>query len=204
MKNDMNFHKNGKNEWDEIYKNHRLKDIPWHTEKPDRRLVKLVKERGIEPGDVLDMCCGAGTNSLYLSSKGFKVSGVDISPTAVNIVNQRCSKKGLKCNYIVGDVLKAKFKNKFDSILDRGCFHHIAEHNKPKYVIKLKSLLRSKGKVYLKCFSDKNFPFLKNSSKKDIYNYFSKYFNIVYIKDSVYTEPSGIKRYFYDVFMERK
>ena len=78
-----------KNEWDRMYKENRLEKIPWHTEQPEKNLVKLVEQGKIKPGEVLDMCSGAGTNSIYLASKGFKVTGVDISPTAVKIAKER-------------------------------------------------------------------------------------------------------------------
>ncbi len=193
------------NGWDDVYRNYRLEDIPWHMRQPDRNLVRPVREKRINPGPALDMCSGAGTNSIYLASRGFRVTGVDISPTAVRIAEARCGKRGLKCEYLVGNVLETEFGGKFDFVFDRGCFHHISRKDKPRYVKRLKALLGNKGKFYLQCFSDKNPPFGKNLSREDIRGYFSGYFDIVFIKDSVHTEPdSGEKRLFYSVFMEKK
>jgi hypothetical protein len=31
--------------WDDVYRNYRLEDIPWHTRQPDRNLVRLVREK---------------------------------------------------------------------------------------------------------------------------------------------------------------
>ena len=192
-------------EWDEIYRNYALNEIPWHTDRPDRNLVELIKKKRIRKGSVLDMCSGDGTNSIYLASKGFKVYGVDISPTAVKIAKARCAEKKQHCNYFAGNVLTKRLNKKFDFIFDRGCFHHISKKDKPRYVKRLYALLKKGGKVYVQCFSDKNPPFWKNLSKKDIYKYFSGYFNIIYIKEAVHAEPgTGWKRYFYCVFMEKK
>ncbi len=193
------------NDWEAVYRNYPLNEIPWHASKPDKFLINLVNKGGIKPGSVLDMCSGDGTNSIYLSSKGFKVSGIDISPTAVRIAKKRCLARALECSYVIGDILKKQFGEKFDLILDRGCFHHISEDNKPRYVSRIIKLLKKNGKVYLQCFSDKNPLFAKNLSKEDIYNFFSEHFNIVFIKDSVHTEPdSGQPRYLYSVFMEKR
>lgn len=193
------------NDWDEIYKQYPLDEIPWHSNQPDRHLVNLIKEKKIKKGLVLDMCSGDGTNSIYLASKGFKVMGVDISTTAVKIAKGRCSRRKVSCDYIVGDVLCLPLRKKFDFIFDRGCFHHISSLNKPEYVRKVHDLLKKKGKFYLLCFSDKNPPLPKNLSKHAIRQHFSRYFHIHFIKDSVHKEPdSDNKRYLYAVFMEKK
>lgn len=192
-----------KNEWDSIYKENKLEKIPWHTEQPEKNLVKLVEQGKIRPGEVLDMCSGAGTNSIYLASKGFKVTGVDISPAAVKIAKERCLRKGVACNYLVGRVLEFKTSKKFGFIFDRGCFHHIPNKDKPKYVKRLFNLLNGNGRVYIQCFSDKNH-FEKSISKEDIYRYFSRHFSIIYIKESVHSEPDGAKIYMHNVFMEKK
>ena len=191
--------------WDGVYRIHKLDEIPWHSSQPDRNLVKLIREKKIKKGSVLDMCSGDGTNSIYLASKGFKVVGVDISPKAVEIAKERCKKRNVMCDYSVGDILKIKPDQKFDFVFDRGCFHHISNKNKPEYAMLVNRLLKKKGKFFLLCFSDRNPPFDKNLSKKDIIGYFSEYFNILFIKDSVHKEPkTEDKRYLYAAFMERK
>jgi len=63
-------------DWDKIYRNTPIEKIPWHTSKPDKILIKLVNEGKIKKGKVMDLCSGDGTNSIWLASKGFDVSGV--------------------------------------------------------------------------------------------------------------------------------
>lgn len=195
----------GISRWDAIYRLYKLDQVPWHSSQPDRYLVRLVREGKIKSGWVLDMCMGDGTNSLYLASKGFQVVGVDISSKAIEIASQRCAKRKLTCSFKVGNVLKIQFDEKFDFIFDRGCFHHISKKDKPRYVKLVHSLLTEKGQLYLLCFSDRNPPHDKNLSKENITGYFSPFFQIHFIKDSVHQEPSPkSKRYLYAIFMERK
>jgi SAM-dependent methyltransferase len=52
----------------------------------ERRALRLAS------GRVLDVGCGAGRHSLYLQSKGFDVTGIDLSPGAVRV----CRLRGLK------------------------------------------------------------------------------------------------------------
>lgn len=192
------------NEWEETYKDYNYKELPWHTEKPEEILVGLVEQKKILPGRALDMCSGAGTNSLYLASKGFDVEGVDISETAVSIAKRRSSEHGLSCRFFAGDVLNPPVSGKFDLVFDRGCFHHLSVKDKPKYVKVVHDRLNNGGKFFLQCFSDKNPLFGKNLSKDDIYHYFGKHFEIKFIKDTIHTEPdSGRKVYLYTAFMEK-
>jgi SAM-dependent methyltransferase len=192
-------------EWDDIYKKFNLTQIPWHSSQPDRYLVRLVNENKIRKGKVLDLCSGDGTNSIYLASKGFKVVGIDISPTAVKIAKERCLKRNVQCTYLIGNVLKLKLDQKFDLVLDRGCFHHIHRKFKPKYIKLIYNSLKNKGKFYLLCFSDKNPPNQKNLSKQDIQKYFSESFRILFMKDSTHSESSSQrKRHLHAVFMEKK
>lgn len=55
----------------------------------ERRAIRLVK------GRVLDIGCGAGRHSLYLQQKGLDVTGIDISPGAVEVSKLRGLKKAL-------------------------------------------------------------------------------------------------------------
>ncbi len=47
-----------KERWDDIYKTYELGEIPWHSNQPDKTLVRLVKEKRIKKGWALDMCSG--------------------------------------------------------------------------------------------------------------------------------------------------
>lgn len=190
------------NYWEKIYKEKPLKEIPWHSDFPPKRLKKLVENNEIEIGKVLDVCSGAGTNSIYLAEEGFEVTGIDISEQAVKIAKERAEKKGVleRCKFYSKDVLKAELPlNSFNFIIDRGCYHHIPQKKKPEFVQKVHDSLKPGGKYLLYCFSDKNAPWKKNVSLNEIYTNFKGLFEIKEIKDKIWTEPSGKKIYLYQV-----
>ncbi len=66
----------------------------------EKEAMKYVK------GMVLDIGCGAGKHSLYLQEKGFKVTGIDISPSAVEVCRRRGLRdvRGLSIDEISGDL----------------------------------------------------------------------------------------------------
>jgi SAM-dependent methyltransferase len=192
-------------EWDDYYRQSDVRRLPWYTEKPEPLLSELVRKGKIRRGTVFDMCSGAGTNSIYLASKGFEVYGADISPVAVSVASKRCSDKGYTCNYFVGDVVNMPIDRRFDFVFDRGCFHHIPDEEKPRYVEKVFSILDNDGQFFLQCFSDRNKENEKALTKEDIYGYFIKFFDIMYLRESIHKEPdSGNMVHLYSVFMRRR
>jgi cyclopropane fatty-acyl-phospholipid synthase-like methyltransferase len=96
-------------------------------------------------GKILDVGCGAGSHSLYLQEKGFDVTAIDISPSAI----QTCQLRGVK-NAQVQNILDLD-NQKFDTILllmnGTGIFGTLKETS--KYLQKLKSLLNPNGQILI-------------------------------------------------------
>ncbi len=194
-------------EWDDIYRKYSLEEIPWHEDKPDKALIDLIEKNKVKIGVALDVCSGAGSNTIYLAKKGFEVTAIDVSETATKIAQQRAEKSGVtkQCQFFSGDILKFNLPtNTFDFIFDRGCYHHIPKKHKPKFANIIANSLKKEGKYYLICFSDHNPPWEKNVSKEEILNNFSKYFNIGPIKNIPTIEKTGRKLHFYHVLMIKK
>lgn len=51
--------------------------------------------RVIEPGEALDMGCGAGRNALYLAQLGFDVTAVDLNPNALGMLQSIIEQEGI-------------------------------------------------------------------------------------------------------------
>jgi len=102
------------------------------------------KALDLAKGKILDIGCGAGSHSLYLQKKGFKVKAIDISKGAIEV----CKKRG---------ALNAEVKNvldeteAFDTILllmnGTGVFEDL--DNTPRYLNHLKSLLHPNGQILI-------------------------------------------------------
>lgn len=198
---------NEEKEWDDIYKEYNLEQIPWHEDKPDKSLVNLLREKKVEIGIALDVCSGAGTNTVYLAKKGFNVTGIDISETATKISKRRAEKAGVlkNCKFFSGNILDIFLpKENFDFVFDRGCYHHIPKDNKPRFAKIISDSLKKGGKYYLICFSDKNAPWEKNVSKDEIRKNFNTYFTIGNIKNVPTREKTGRLLHFYHVMMTKK
>jgi cyclopropane fatty-acyl-phospholipid synthase-like methyltransferase len=157
---------------DEIYRNTPLEDIPWNRETPPDLLVHLVDTGKVQPCRAIDLGCGAGNYVIYLASKGFDVTGVDFSPTAINLAKKNAKSKGVDCSFIVADVTNdfPGFNQGFDFAYDWGLLHHVFPEYRKTYVKNIYNLLNPKGKYLSLCFSEKDEGFEREGkySKTDI------------------------------------
>ncbi len=131
---------------------------PWEIGRPQPEVMKLAED-GEFVGDVLDVGCGTGENALHLAALGWRVVGVDASPSAVERARAKAAARGLVVPFLVADALDlGKLRRRFETVLDCGLFHTFAPEDRPRYVHSLGEVLSPGGTLHLLCFSDEEPP----------------------------------------------
>jgi 2-polyprenyl-3-methyl-5-hydroxy-6-metoxy-1,4-benzoquinol methylase len=146
-------------EMNEIYSGKPLERIPWNNETPPDALVELVESGKVKACKTIDLGCGAGNYAIYLASKGFDVTGVDISPVAVNIAQEHAREKPAKCSFLVADVLgelRKTVQETFDFAYDWELLHHIFPEKRKKYVQNVQTILNPNGDYLSVCFNEED------------------------------------------------
>ena len=143
---------------DRIYRDLPLDKIPWNIEEPPEALVELLESGKIKPCKAIDLGCGTGHYAIWLASRGFDVTGIDISPTAINLAKENAAKKGIKCKFQVGDMLGElnELTETFEFAYDWEVMHHIFPETRQQYVTNVHRLLKPGGKYLSVCFSEDN------------------------------------------------
>ncbi len=101
-------------------------DTPWDIGKADFNLIQTVTTAAIEPCKALDIGCGTGDNSIWLSQKNFAVVGIDTSEIAIEKAREKASKAKAQCTFLVTDFLTNRIAGApFGLAFDRGCFHTV-------------------------------------------------------------------------------
>ena len=173
-------------DWDSFYKQNDVEAMPWYEKNLDLDLSKEIQF--LKKGNFLDLGTGPGTQAIELAKKGFRVTGSDISRSAIE--KARLSTKNV--NFEIDDILNSKFESEsFDYILDRGCFHVLSIDDRETYLNQIKRILKKSGIIFLKCMSkdEKNLPDDKGPHKffkNEIIHYFQNDFDIKKSKDTVY------------------
>lgn len=191
-------------EWDQIYRRYPLEALPWELSRPRKVLVELVEKGLIKKGNALDICCGAGTNALYLAEKGFQVTGIDISSKAVEYAKEKARKTSARAQFQVQNFLKLPFKDEeFDFVFDMGCFHHVKVKDRNTFIRGVHRVLKKGGFYLMVCFSHRNGPAWNHFTREQIIQLFSGHFKIKNIEHTASVEGDGYTRYFYSVLMEK-
>ncbi len=190
--------------WDRVYHRYRPECLPWELGKPRKGLVELVDSELVVPSKTLDLCCGVGTNPVYLAKKGFHVTALDISDRAVEYANERAREAEVDVDFLIGDFLDLPFqKEQFDFAFDFGCFHHVQVKDRIKFITGVYRVLRPKGTYFLTCFSNKNGPAWNHFRREKIIELFGDSFEIEWINHVSSLEGDGVTRYFYEAMMKK-
>ncbi|MEV6241430.1 class I SAM-dependent methyltransferase [Lentzea sp. NPDC051838] len=104
--------------------------VPWDIGAP-QPVVVAWEAAGRFRGHVLDAGCGTGDNALFLASRGFRVTGVDIAPSAIETARSR----GDGVEWVVG----SSFTGPFDTVLASALFHCLPVSGRPGLMVSLRA-----------------------------------------------------------------
>jgi len=79
---------------------------------------------GLTPGAALDLACGPGRNALYLAGKAWRVTAVDGSPIALDLLRENARRKNLPIDVHIADLECGEFEiqpEAYDLICD--CYY---------------------------------------------------------------------------------
>lgn len=221
--------------WDNEYKNpEHLLHLNSKPQKGTLKFLKFMKKQGVDIAKqtVIDIGCGNGRNGNELAARGATVTGMDISPRAIELTKADAREKRVQATYVVHDIgLPWPFDdNAFTLALDVTSSNSLLAKEREVYLAELARTLEPGGWLYLKTLcldGDKNAKeLIKRSpgpeehtyvlpglgltehvfSETELRNLYEPYFKITKLekKDS-YTSMHGksFKRRFWVGYLER-
>jgi len=202
--------------WENYYRETPLEKIPWQKTQANY-FTESVDNGKIEPGLALDLGCGTGMKSIYLAQKGFEVTAIDISKTAISFAKENATKAKVNVNFIVADAtdLSLLKKQKFDFVLDWANFHGIPKNKRKKHIEAIARHTKKGGKLLLRCFGreqDEKESVLREMgriylfSEEEIRKLFGKHFKILEVNKSkpfVRKEKKPPARWLNEYLMEK-
>ncbi len=137
--------------WDLAYANG---DHTEHWENPGTPVeLATAVAAGLIPDDAiaLDIGCGAGSEAIFLATRGYRVMGVDTSEVALEIARSRATEAGVEVDFRCADAFDLPVPDRsIGFAYDRGCLHLIESEERSQYARELYRVLRT-GAASLLC-----------------------------------------------------
>jgi SAM-dependent methyltransferase len=145
---------------------YRLGFTPWDRGVPASGLVGLVDgPSALPPRRALDLGCGTGTNTIFLSTHGWQATGVDMVPRALEAARRNAGEAHVSPSFVAGDVTRLEeldLGGVFDLIVDVGCFHTLPAALRRKYVRSVSSAAAPGATLFLFAFSPRKLAPMKS------------------------------------------
>lgn len=103
----------------------------------------------------IDLGCGGGQGSLRLARCGFRTTGVDFSPTAIDLAKRNSAKAGIDVAFHVADCLDMRgfARASFDLAVDNHTLHCLLGGDRARFLQQAAHLLRPGGLLFSETMS---------------------------------------------------
>ncbi|MFZ3020015.1 MAG: class I SAM-dependent methyltransferase [Minisyncoccia bacterium] len=159
----------------------------WWYSGTDKFLSLLPKD-----ATILDIGCGAGQKTRYISKKGYKVIGADFSEKMIEIAQ----KQAPEINFEVLDIYEIdKFHKTFDAIFAQAVLLHIPKARVEEVLLKIKSRLNQNGLLYIAVKAVRDDGIEEHTKQENDYGYkYERFFS--------YYTMSELEKYLSNLNME--
>jgi 2-polyprenyl-3-methyl-5-hydroxy-6-metoxy-1,4-benzoquinol methylase len=154
--NSENSKMNLKEKMEQIYRTEPPDKIPWNITHPPKPLVKLVETGKVMPCKAIDLGCGTGNYAIWLAQRGFQMSGIDFSESAIQLASKKALRENVNCKFFVDDLTDNNFNlnTKFEFAYDWEVLHHIFPDERETYFKNIDNILQVGAKYFSVCFSE--------------------------------------------------
>lgn len=145
--------KTTKAHWENVYQTKGPSQVSWHQEEPTLSLA-LIESVSSDARDIVDIGGGSSLLACRLATKGFNMTVVDISATAMARAQDHCGEAANRIRWVVADVTASPALGTTDIWHDRAVFHFLTSpEDRAAYVSLLKTALRPGGHLVIGTFA---------------------------------------------------
>jgi SAM-dependent methyltransferase len=88
-------------------------------ERTQKEVAFAERRLGLTTGvRVLDLCCGPGRHSVRLVQRGYKVTGLDLSPSYLDLARRAAADHNVALDTVSADMREIPFDNYFDAVIN--------------------------------------------------------------------------------------
>jgi 2-polyprenyl-3-methyl-5-hydroxy-6-metoxy-1,4-benzoquinol methylase len=105
--------------WKTYFDNNYLKLYSYTENRAPYQVEGILRMLNLDPpSKILDLCCGFGRHSLVLASKGYNVTGLDLSEKFLQQARQKAEMLGVNLEFEKRDMRDIQFLDEFDAVIN--------------------------------------------------------------------------------------
>jgi ubiquinone/menaquinone biosynthesis C-methylase UbiE len=144
---DNNLNIKMKNSWEDLHSEERFQ--PKYPSEHVIRFMFTCFSRDLKEKNnlkILDLGCGAGSNTIFLAKEGFDAYATDVSENGLKVTNQRLKDANLKAILKNADMESQPFEaDFFDGVISFGVFYYNTRSGYKKAVSEMRRILKKGG-----------------------------------------------------------
>lgn len=159
---------------------YRIGFTPWDGHRLPARLKEIVDRT--PRGKALDLGCGTGDTTIFLTQHGWDVVGVDFVERAIDRARAKAAKAGISARFMQADVTKlASFGvgQGFQLLVDSGCLHGISDEERDAYLREVTALAAPSATLVLSAFRPGQQPGVRGMERAEVERRFSGAWELV-------------------------
>lgn len=146
--------------WEKVYEKE-IKSYRWEPFIVMKDFLVTLKKTDAQR--VLDLGCGIGRNAIFLAKEGYFLTGIDISPTALQTAAEKADAEKIKnIVFLQGDIISLPFPSgHFDAVFSVNVIHHGELEKINRIVDEIFRVLRENGIGMVTVVSTKDYKYGK-------------------------------------------
>lgn len=139
--------------YEERYKKVHSEGLYWFNNQPTPELLEWVGFNNIGfANEICEVGCGEGRDALHLAQKGYKITALDVSQSAIKKCKELANQRGIEVNFEVTDILSADktIDKKYNWIYSIATLHMLVEEeDRTQFLHAIYKMLQPGGKLLL-------------------------------------------------------
>ena len=163
--------------------------IPWDIG-PRQELIDVVESGRVKPCRTIYLGSGTAKNAIYMAERGFDVTAVDYSDSAIELGRKRAQAAGVEINFVIDDLTNLRhISGTYDFLVDFGTFDDLKPENRDHYMENILPLSNPGSLFFLWCFEWptrwwERFPFPMALEPGEVDQRFAEFFEVERIDGS--------------------
>jgi len=136
--------------WEQLWSSTPAEQLPWHAAALDPVLDDAIAAHSAPGRRLLDLGTGDGIVAIAAARRGFRVTALDVAPTALGRARERADRAQTRSIlFVLDDITAPRLDIAHDIAVDRGLLHSLPHDSWPAYSAAVTRLVSPGGALLL-------------------------------------------------------